>query len=834
MRLHFVQGARPLTKTLGPNIRIGDFLPKRLTSTTVEVETSLPALCETLNAHIEMGLIKGNLTQELVNESRAGKVDRSSPTQLLILDVDGAPYSSHQDLMTHMELGDYQYLWKPSASYGVLDQFNTPIKQGLRGHIYMLISQNVGPEQMKAYIRHLNLTFFRPHLTLSPTTHSITWILDPCMVEPSRLLFLSPPVVQEPWSDSLEGNRQFEHIQEGRSLTVLPASLFTSQAVLNSATAQAEMFKDLRTARGLSSRKRFARHQVLRNPEPNTITFVGEARGYCYYNIGAGDSASYYHPSDDPEVMFTFKDEPPFLFEKMDQAAYMDAIRRAQLRHREESGHNYRYLVFRDYKTDVHYTGRWDVDNDKVQVWPTSKMNLEDFMRANTTPMPEPIPQLELVFRPDLPFAVETAQTGALQRINSYCHSEYDRLPPLAENVPPDFNYQNINMLTNRRFSAIHSLIFHVLGDDPVCTAWVLNWLAFCVQTRRKPQTALVIAGAPGTGKDTMIDHIFAPCFGESQYVFRTTLQDLASQYNRWASSSRLVVVSEARQSDLKGEKFAILSNNLKEWITNPVIAVRAMYRDTAQIQNFSAFVLLSNYYDVLRIGDGDRRFTVPPRQTVSLVDRQYPLDGRFDFATDKDLAYQQLVREIDQQMPDFIRFLKAYEVNQHAVTTPIENEAKVQMMSASLTTFESFLDRVLAGDLDFFADYLDRDPIVDTASSGTNVSILTLRNALQILLGHALQTLGQPCTMTRDQLLLLWCAVSNQQMEDQSPSLFSKRLVRNGVVLLPGGNVLGSDDPRRRARGIQVIWNITEYSPDVLLDLIRRPAIGAGTNATH
>ena len=822
MKLYFVEASSPIRKTLGPNQNVGDYLPRDLTSSEVDIPDSLDELCTTLNNNRQKALIKGNLKQPLNNESRAGKIDTGSKSQLLVIDIDGIELPNPEAVMHKLQLTGIRYIWHPSSSYGVLDDNGFPVKAGIRGHIFILLSRPLTPIQLKNYLRYLNIKFLNEHLTLTPTSHAIDWIVDPSLAEATRIIFLSDPKVLDPWQDSLE-DRPFTIYGTGNDF--LDANQLTSTEVINSYGQYAEQFKVLRKNAGLSTRKTFSRDQIIKNPEPNTVTYIGSARGFAYYNVGAGDSASYYHPDDDPSTIRTFKDEPPFDFKAMDARAYNEALER--INENIATTQQCRYIVFRDYETDQHYTGRWDIAEDTVELWPTQKTNLEDFMKAHRAPMPDPIPQVLCRFQPHKDHAVQVDNHGKIMAVNLYKHTEFDRTAP--DTLIPSYTIETALLGMQTHTPAIIALMFHVYGDSAKVTSWCLNWLAGCVQSRRKPQTALIITGEQGTGKDTLIDLVIEPLFGGARYTFHTTLQELSSSFNRWALDQRLVVVSEARQSDIHSAASGQFSNNFKEWVTQERMMMRQMYRDAVQIDNFSAFILNSNHYDALKLSSADRRFTVSPRQDTPLDKRQTPLAGLYDFRANKAVAYTEMREAIKEEMPLFIKMLQRFDVNWQQVRTPLENQAKKDMAMAARTTFETFVENLTEGNIDFFLDFLQRDESLERANQAINLSLFSLQNGFKDLILSIIPKLNQPVVMSLDHIMLLWIMISGERADRIHPSQFQTRLIRNGVLLRRHLHTVVEQN--KNAMGLTVTWRCKDYTPEVIYQMFNQSILDNNAN---
>ena len=206
--------------------------------------------------------------------------------------------------------------------------------------------------------------------------------------------------------------------------------------------------------------------------------------------------------------------------------------------------------------------------------------------------------------------------------------------------------------------------------------------------------------------------------------------------------------------------------------------------------------------------------------EETALTHREYPLAGQFDFHANRDEAYNQLRQAIQTELPKLVGLLKGYAVDRHMAFTPLENAAKRQMMIASMTSVETFVDRLMDGDLDFFLEFLDRDPAIQGANSANRLSMMSTTEGLRILFSQIIEQLNTPVTMTRDQLMLLWAAANNETLDTISPNRFSKMLIRSGLIMTNGRNVLGA--PNRTARGITITWHCENYPPDVLSQILR------------
>jgi len=263
-----------------------------------------------LVTHGEAGhcLLKGQLDRPLRHASRAGRTDPNTPTDLLVLDLDtDHGFESIDHFLEAIGLGGVSYCLHHSSSAGITSAI------GLRAHVFVQLSSPVAPAQLKRWLRHLNLNVpaLREQVRLSANGMTPRWPLDVTSCQNDKLLFIADPVV-DGLEDPLAG-RRFELCQRGiESIDLRPEHL-NPGALQREADAQVS---ELRARAGLPERRaRYVtlpgRERLLANPEPATVTGVRRARGFVYLNLNGGGSWAYFFPESNPEVLYSFKGEPP-------------------------------------------------------------------------------------------------------------------------------------------------------------------------------------------------------------------------------------------------------------------------------------------------------------------------------------------------------------------------------------------------------------------------------------------------------------------------------------------------------------------------------------------
>jgi hypothetical protein len=145
---------------------------------------------------------------------------------------------------------------------------------------------------------------------------------------------------------------------------------------------------------------------------------------------------------------------------------------------------------------------------------------------------------------------------------------------------------------------------FHHLFPNKRERELVISWLAFIVQTQRRPNWSLLIQGVEGDGKTWIHQMMGAVLGAENVRAIDGAL--LESAFTSWAEGSLLNTLEEIR---LHGHsKFEIL-NRLKPFITNATVQVHRKGRDAYVVPNTAGYMALTNYRDALPVGEADSRY---------------------------------------------------------------------------------------------------------------------------------------------------------------------------------------------------------------------------------
>lgn len=281
------------------------------------------------------------------------------------------------------------------------------------------------------------------------------------------------------------------------------------------------------------------------------------------------------------------------------------------------------------------------------------------------TAPPDPIPIWDLVFDPTL----DQQWNGQERTFNTWRPSEYQVNALYRTNIPA---------VTNK-------VLVHVTGDNKDAYDHFINWLAYIYQNRDKSGTAWVLHGVPGTGKGVLFNNIIRPLFGHD-YCQTKQVRDLKDKFNGWMEKALFVNIDETNTSDVGNEAKEIV-NALKQWITDPYMSVRHMQATALNLRSFINFLFTTNDFGVLPIQDGDRRFSVAPRQEIPIKLSTAEIEA------------------IGSELLDFAGYLQSYGVDEVMARTPLANEAKEDLKLAAESSLDSFFRAARTGNLEYFTE---------------------------------------------------------------------------------------------------------------------------------
>lgn len=650
-----------LQKSSYPNV-------KNFTSHREPVE-NLREFHKALVAHAAEGhcLIKGTLHKDLDNESRAGSTKSDDSTQWLCLDLDDAPFKTPKEFMASIpDLKDVAHVVQYSASAGI-----GPARSTLSCHIFVMLDAKIAAGHIKTWLMHTNLSNdeLRKGITLSPTGAALHWPLDVTTCQNDKLLYIAPPTLGKGVKSSLKEAERIQYVA-GTHPTLSAKKLQPKRTLEQVREESRELLNELRKAQDLkplrSSTKWVGEFEVQPKPGQATITGMRADRGFVYFNLNGGNSWGYYHPEGNPELIHNFKGEPSYFTKELLPDYYKE--QRIQQKEQQASPTEGGELVlaFRDKRTALYMNGTWNETTQELELHPAkSELQLNHWMQNHGLPPFEVIPVWDVHFDPQSDVIVDEEN----KRINTYVPSKYMRL----EHKPGS---------KLEAAPLIKRIIMHAVsgGQEDETFEHFLNWLAVIFQQRVKPLTAWILHGTEGTGKGVLINKILAPLLGR-QYVVAKRASELEEKYNAYLEQALICFIDEIKVS--ASARKDIISGDLRNFITEEVVSIRAMNRVSVTVPNYTGFIFSSNENDPVVIKENDRRYNVGVFQKQRLILKQHELDV-----------------VLPNELTAFMSYIMTRPADRELAAQVLRNQAHRDLITANKTSIDVTLGQLANGDM--------------------------------------------------------------------------------------------------------------------------------------
>lgn len=781
MQITFLSASIPLTKTYTkqPDGTVEKSSYPNVWEVTSHYEnvSTLDELKEKIDAHAALGhcLLKGNTLRPLTCESRKDSTDRSAPTAFLCLDFDGIEPSVNRVnedgvmvpttvtvdyILSAMGLGDVSYILQWSGSMGIGSN-------QLRCHVFIMLTQPMPAPVIKQWLIQKNheVHILREHQALTRTGCALTWGLDITACQSDKLIYIAPPIIK--------GMKNPLGAKPRISIVEKPHATFSLHTVsINSSDKNKQLTEtriaQLREKADLPKRKltykHVGNHEVLAKPGECTVTGMKVDRGFVYLNLDGGDSWGYFHPENNPDYIFNFKGEPTYLTKEL-LPSYWETLQTQAYR---VTSTGVIHLAFLDRLTSTYYRGTYNPDQDLLDILPAkNETMLRHYAEANGLRLGNIIPEWTIAFNPLNPERVDfEART-----INTFERTPYmKQVVKRVATCPPK----------------IFSIINHVMANDTKAVDHFINWLACIAQNLSRTRTAWVLHGTQGTGKGILFERVLAPLFGSNQTIIKRSAE-LNERWTDFAENKFIVFIDEIQTSALQDEAGVIAT--IKSMITNTTIQVRALYKGAYSVLNFTNWIFSSNQSDPVTVPKNDRRFNVSPYQSKPFPK---PTDEWLD--------------SLETELAAFFNYLMSYEVNKERAATPLENEARDNLIQLSQTTAESTASAIQEGDFTYFIDQLPTDN-THRYSIQDQEKIDKYRRTLYDLLTRT-RTDGA-CNLSRDELFNIFDYTVGGM--NKSPTSFAKYLGHRQIYVKSVA-IAG-----RTVRGIQTEWKNPQDFPQLV-----------------
>jgi len=781
MKITFLSASVPLTKAYNklPDGAIEKSSYPNVWEVTSHYEnvSTLQTFKESIEAHAAKGhcLLKGNTLRELKNESRKDSTDRGALTEFLCLDFDGISPTTERTtedgahisinvtvdyILSAMGIDDVSYILQWSGSMGIGSN-------QIRCHVFIMLTKPLAAPLIKQWLIQKNHTvqILREHQALTRTGCALTWGLDVTACQADKLIYIAPPIIKG-MKNPLGAKPRISVVEKKQSTFSLHAESINSsdknKQLTEARIAQLRELADLPKRK--MTYKHVGSHEVLAKPGECTVTGIKVDRGFVYLNLDGGDSWGYFHPENNPDFIFNFKGEPTYLTKEL-LPSYWESLQTQAYR---VTSTGLIHLAFLDRLTSTYYRGTYTPETDTLDILPAkTETILRHYAEANGLRLGNVIPEWTTSFNPLNPERVDfdTRTVNTFER-TPYMKQIVKRTPA----CPPK----------------IFSIINHVMANDAKAVDHFINWLACIAQNLSRTRTAWVFQGTQGTGKGILFERVLAPIFGPNQTIIKRSAE-LNEKWTDFAENKFIVFIDEIQTSALQDEAGVIAT--IKSMITNTTLQVRALYKGAYSVPNYTNWIFSSNQSDPVTVPKNDRRFNVSPYQAQPFPK---PTDEWLD--------------SLEEELAAFYNYLMSYGVNKERAATPLENEARNNLIQLSQTTAESTASALHEGDFNYFIDQLPTDS-AQRFSIHDQERIDKYRRTLYDILTRT--RADGACNLSRDELFNIFdYTVGNM---NKSPTSFAKYLGHRQIY------VKSIAIAGRTVRGIQVEWKDTKNFPQLV-----------------
>ncbi|WP_067586505.1 primase-helicase family protein [Endozoicomonas ascidiicola] len=669
-------------------------------------------------------MMKGPLIKELDKESRSGKTNTGAPTRTLVFDLDDLEVEDIHlpDKMNAASLQivseriiqelpepfrNASYIATASSSFGIK-------KESIGLHLDFWLKDEISPRNLKEYLtwQNFELSFFEEQLDINGSGTSLSYRIDPCMAENSRMLFIAHPGFADAEKNPFDDNKERIILVEKENLLVDLKGEMKLLSEVSIDNLKEKMLARICKTKNIKPIKKVVKPikgatghtmRVVTNPANRTMTFKYDHDTYCSFSIMPKDNNAYLVNKTRPAVVYSMlPDEEPFLFEVADPEGYrwfteeylgqevgeFDPKKSAD---DQDAALRWEPVFYLERRSDQYHYGMYSKKlNQLKEVEITGKMDaIESWYQTEGYHKPENIPFAEHRFEPDNPVRLDL-EDGF---VNTFEAERLYYIYPEIDAVYHHANHEDCVEKLQELCPTIYKLIRHAV-NCPYETPRFINWLAVILKLGKKTGSSYLLHGTTGTGKGLIYEKILMGLLSP-RHVQQANLDLINEKHNDFVEQCLVLVFDEFRlgNSSDKGK----INNKLKSWTTENTVVLRKMNRGAKTVPNHMNIIYLANDDVPVEIRDNDRRVNICPRQELQLL-QVYP-------------DWPQQVKKIDEELPDFSTFMKHFDCDLEMARLPAKTDARQSMIEMAKTSTEEFGQAINAGDLMYFAEILNIKP---------------------------------------------------------------------------------------------------------------------------
>lgn len=797
MQLTFLQAAVPLSKTLTYSARDDAFtmshypLVRRVSSFEREVD-DMRQFKDVLSEHAHKGhcLLLGGLSKVLRDESRAEHAKKDWDHHWVCFDMDKVDATPDMDgALDAIERYLPEACQRAAAVIQLSPSCFNPRANKLSCHVFMRLNEPISRSQLQDFLIWCNFNndALRSQISLNDSGNTLSFRVDRCVVDASRLIYVAPPRMVGFKNEKFENESDWLDYFNGDAGFTLPTFTPIDRAHIN------EKINELRDAQGLPVREfrtiKLRGYDVLSDAEEGVISDVrASGNQYIRFNLNGGDSLAYFIDLKNPELIGNFKGEPYMMTKEVDPQFYKTLIKTTRsMPMNASTPESLEVLAF--YATNHRstlYIGTYDRATDKLRVDPSSETAAAAWLQKFGVPGKNYLPHYDLVH--DISNDVRYEEGYPL--INLYERTNFMKQFAAAAKVR---DLRETMQQLDQHCPVIMKFLRSITGDPRSAMGFV-NWLSFIFQNRIKAETAWVLWGTEGSGKGKFLEHVCKPLLGQSS-VAQVMMSNVDKQFNQMLEGKLLVNIDEAAMPRSR-DKIEAMSK-LRNWITEPFMVIDEKNVNERSVPSFCNFIISSNDFRPIVINGADRRFHVGTRQENRLL----PTPN--EFAT--------LVQ--GEELPHFARLLGELKVDEHWVRNPELTEQKMRLFESSHSTLDMVAVAIHQGDTAFFLEARPSNVQLNATPGASLAPIAQYDDLLRAMLNNTFNVITQ-----EDLYVLFSIVIGDTRLFPEN--MTGQRNIYNRYGLLGKQTILCKRTNVKRYGAEGPEW---QQPPDMLLEEVAR-----------
>ena len=175
-------------------------------------------------------------------------------------------------------------------------------------------------------------------------------------------------------------------------------------------------------------------------------------------------------------------------------------------------------------------------------------------------------------------------------------------------------------------------------GDDEVCYEYLLDWLAYPLQTGEKTNVALLIRGKPGCGKGVIFEKLMIKLiYGDALAAQLGGGKQIGNKFNAHWKNKMFIVIDEPNKLNRDQR------DNLKNMIDSTITVIEDKGVSAKFDTDYTNYAFTCNHIPSEFLDHDDRRFFIIQHNGKNVQDQEH---------------FKKLLSTIDQHYVDFYKYL--------------------------------------------------------------------------------------------------------------------------------------------------------------------------------